>query len=86
MPRFQELTADKLGHAGVVRELNFGTTKDKMLVIEECQNSKAVTIFLRGGTQMVRPKESTINTPGVSKLKSLTGLKEGSKKYSMSLL
>ena len=53
MPRFQELTNDKLGSAGLVRELNFGTTKDKMLVIEECKNSKAVTIFLRGGTQMV---------------------------------
>ncbi len=55
VPRFQELTADKLGKAGVVREMNFGTTKDRMLVIEECHNSKAVTIFLRGGTQMVSP-------------------------------
>jgi chaperonin GroEL (HSP60 family) len=24
-----------------------------MLVIEECKNSKAVTIFLRGGTKMI---------------------------------
>ena len=54
VPRFQELSEAKLGKAGLVRELNFGTTKDRMLVIEECQNSKAVTIFLRGGTQMVR--------------------------------
>lgn len=53
VPRFQELTKDKLGKAGLVRELSFGTTKDRMLVIEECLNSKAVTIFLRGGTQMV---------------------------------
>lgn len=53
VPRFQELTEDKLGCAGLVRELNFGTTKDKMLVIEKCKNSKAVTIFLRGGTQMI---------------------------------
>lgn len=53
MPRFQELSADKLGTAGLVRELTFGTTKDRMLVIEECKNSKAVTIFLRGGTQVV---------------------------------
>jgi T-complex protein 1 subunit epsilon len=53
VPRFQELSADKLGYAGLVRELNFGTTKDRMLVIEECHNSKAVTIFLRGGTKMV---------------------------------
>ena len=53
VPRFQELSTDKLGYAGVVREINFGTTKDRMLVIEECKNSKAVTIFLRGGTKMV---------------------------------
>jgi len=53
VPRFQELSADKLGKAGLVREINFGTTKDRMLVIEECHNSKAVTIFLRGGTKMI---------------------------------
>ena len=54
MPRFSELTADKLGKAGIVRELSFGTTKDKMLVIEDCHNSRAVTIFIRGGNKMVR--------------------------------
>jgi len=53
VPRFSELTPEKLGFAGVVRELNFGTTKDRMLVIEKCKNSKAVTIFLRGGTRMI---------------------------------
>merc|ERR1712241_1599029 len=53
VPRFQELTKEKLGFAGKVKEINFGTTKDKMLVIEECANSKAVTIFLRGGTKMI---------------------------------
>jgi len=53
VPRFSELTADKLGRAGIVRELTFGTTKDRMLVIEGCQNSRAVTIFIRGGNKMV---------------------------------
>jgi len=42
-----------LGYAGKVSELSFGTTKDKMLVIEECKNSRAVTIFIRGGNKMV---------------------------------
>lgn len=56
MPRFEELTPEKLGHAGVVRELTFGTTKDRMLVIEECKNSRAVTIFIRGGNKMVTTK------------------------------
>eukprot|EP00912_Choanoflagellata_sp_UC4_P001497 UC4_evm1s945 len=53
VPRFQELNKDKLGSAGLVRELSFGTTRDKMLVIEECKNSKAVTIFVRGGNKMI---------------------------------
>eukprot|EP00897_Mesotaenium_endlicherianum_P001310 jgi/Mesen1/1206/ME000128S00183 len=53
VPRFQELTADKLGTAGVVRQKAFGTTKDKMLYIEECANSRAVTIFIRGGNKMM---------------------------------
>ena len=53
VPRFEELSEDKLGKAGVVRELSFGTTKDKMLVIEDCHNSKAVTILIRGGNHML---------------------------------
>lgn len=53
VPRFEELTAEKLGKAGIVKELSFGTTKDKMLVIEECHNSRAVTIFIRGGNKMI---------------------------------
>jgi len=53
VPRFSELRADKLGKAGTVRELTFGTTKDRMLVIEDCLNSKAVTIFIRGGNKMI---------------------------------
>lgn len=53
VPRFSELTAEKLGSAGVVKEICFGTTKDRMLVIEECKNSRAVTIFIRGGNKMV---------------------------------
>lgn len=54
MPRFEDLTADKLGTAGIVREVSFGTTRDKMLVIEECANSRAVTVFVRGSNKMVR--------------------------------
>lgn len=53
VPRFEELKPEKLGKAGLVRELSFGTSKEKMLVIEECHNSKAVTILLRGGNQMI---------------------------------
>jgi T-complex protein 1 subunit epsilon len=53
VPRFSELSADKLGKAGIVREVSFGTTKDRMLVIEECSNTRAVTVFIRGGNKMI---------------------------------
>jgi len=53
VPRFEELDASKLGRAGVVREVSFGTTKDRMVFIEKCHNSKAVTIFVRGGNKMI---------------------------------
>ncbi|KAL0408542.1 UNVERIFIED_CONTAM: T-complex protein 1 subunit epsilon [Sesamum radiatum] len=53
VPRFQELTPEKLGSAGLVREKAFGTTKDRMIYIEHCANSRAVTIFIRGGNKMM---------------------------------
>ena len=61
VPRFSELTSQKLGNAGIVRELTFGTTKDRMMVIEKCANSRAVTIFIRGGNKMVRLKADGIS-------------------------
>lgn len=53
VPRFQDLSAEKLGTAARIRELSFGTTKDRMLVIEGCANTKAVTVFVRGGNKMI---------------------------------
>ncbi|KIY67268.1 hypothetical protein CYLTODRAFT_397395 [Cylindrobasidium torrendii FP15055 ss-10] len=53
VPRFEDLKAAKLGKAGVVRELSFGTTRDKMLVIEDCANTRAVTVFVRGSNKMI---------------------------------
>lgn len=53
VPRFDELTPEKLGKAGIVREVSFGNTKDKMLVIEDCENSNAVTVLVRGGNKMI---------------------------------
>jgi len=53
IPRFEELSPEKLGYAASVKEIGFGTTKDKMLLIEGCPNSKAVTIFVRGGNTMI---------------------------------
>ncbi|KAF4553003.1 T-complex protein 1 subunit epsilon-like protein [Elsinoe fawcettii] len=53
VPRFEDLSAEKLGKAGIVREMSFGTTREKMLVIEECANSRAVTVFVRGSNKMI---------------------------------
>lgn len=53
VPRFEDLSAAKLGHAGRVRELEFGTTRDRMLVVEECANPRAVTVFVRGSNKMI---------------------------------
>jgi T-complex protein 1 subunit epsilon len=53
VPRFEELSAEKLGKAALVREVSFGTTKDRMLFIEGCANSKAVAILIRGGNSMI---------------------------------
>ncbi|XP_035842551.1 T-complex protein 1 subunit epsilon [Helianthus annuus] len=53
VPWFQELTTEKIGKTGLVREKAFGTTKDRMFYIEHCANSKAVTIFIYGGNKMM---------------------------------
>eukprot|EP00494_Astrolonche_serrata_P034474 UN34743 len=53
VPRFEELTKEKLGTCGLIKTLEFGTTKDKMLVVEDCPHSEAVTIFIRGGNNQV---------------------------------
>ena len=53
VPRFEELSEEKLGKAGLVREVSFGTIKERMIVIEDCANTNAVTILVRGGNQMI---------------------------------
>merc|ERR1719217_653599 len=52
-PRFQELSFDKLGSAKLIREIGFGTNQDKVIFIEGCPHSRAVTLFIRGGCRMV---------------------------------
>ncbi|KAK5100212.1 T-complex protein 1 subunit epsilon [Lithohypha guttulata] len=53
VPRFEDLSPEKLGKAGIVREMSFGTTREKMLVIEDCANTRAVTVFVRGSNKMI---------------------------------
>ncbi len=42
-----------MGNAGCVREIQFGTSNERLLVIEDCKCSKAVTILVRGGSSMI---------------------------------
>ena len=53
IPRFSEIKPEKLGRARIVKEINFGTENEKMIVIEDCQVNKAVTILVRGGSHMI---------------------------------
>jgi T-complex protein 1 subunit epsilon len=53
IPRFEDISPEKLGRAGMVREIHFGTTRERMLVIEDPVNTTAVTVLVRGGNKMI---------------------------------
>jgi len=53
VPRFEEITPEKLGRAGVIKEMNFGTLMDKVLLVQDCDHSKAVTVLIRGGSRTI---------------------------------
>jgi len=53
IPRFSEISKEKLGKAEKVKEISFGTAQEKMIVIEKGLQSKAVTILVRGGNNMI---------------------------------
>lgn len=53
IPKFDQLSAEKLGTCEVVRETGFGTTKDRMVLLEGCPDSRAITVFVRAGNHMM---------------------------------
>jgi T-complex protein 1 subunit epsilon len=54
IPRFEEVDASKLGKAGIIKELSFGSGQsEKVLLVQECENSKAVTVLIRGGSRTI---------------------------------
>jgi len=53
IPRFEEITPEKLGTAGIVKEMSFGTSSDKVTLVQECLHSKAVTVLIRGGSKTI---------------------------------
>lgn len=53
IPRFEEITSEKLGTAGLIKEVSFGTSSDRVTLIQECAFSKAVTVLIRGGSRTI---------------------------------
>jgi T-complex protein 1 subunit epsilon len=53
IPRFEEITPEKLGTTGSISEYQFGTSSDKVLLIKDCHHSKAVTVLIRGGSKTI---------------------------------
>jgi len=53
IPRFSEIKEEKLGRARIVKEVSSGTINSKMVIIEDCQVNKAVTILVKGGSTMI---------------------------------
>jgi len=53
IPRFEEITPEKLGSAGLIKEMSYGTSNDKVILIQEGTKSKAVTILVRGGSRTI---------------------------------
>eukprot|EP00915_Cephaloidophora_sp_WS-2016_P002693 GHVH01003643.1.p1 GENE.GHVH01003643.1~~GHVH01003643.1.p1 ORF type:complete len:561 (+),score=111.33 GHVH01003643.1:45-1685(+) len=52
VPRFEDLTADKLGFAELIEELTVGTEGEKMTMIECEKGVKTSTILVRGGNSV----------------------------------
>ena len=53
IPRFEEITPEELGKAGLIKEMSFGTSNDKVILIQDCEKSKAVTVLIRGGSRTI---------------------------------
>lgn len=55
--RVEELTPDKLGKCASIRQISLGTNssrrQERILVLEDCANQKAVTVLVRGGNKMI---------------------------------
>ncbi|GIX64273.1 T-complex protein 1 epsilon subunit [Babesia caballi] len=47
--RFEDLDESKLGRAGLVREIASGVEHQELIFIEQCSNTKSVTVLISGG-------------------------------------
>lgn len=53
VPRFNEITSSTLGFSGRIREFCIGTEFDRYLIFEDCPVAKSMTIFIRGGSELI---------------------------------
>lgn len=53
VPRAEELTSEKLGSVDKVSLIEFGTTKDKYISLENVELTKVATVFVRGNNTVV---------------------------------
>ncbi|KAL5545197.1 hypothetical protein UlMin_008981 [Ulmus minor] len=65
VPRFQELTTEKLGKAGLVRENAFGTTKDRMLYTDRVLEVKFPVVDTRSAMNVIMGNEWIYAVKGV---------------------
>lgn len=70
---WKELTSEDLGIAGVVREEKVGD--EEMIFVERCQNPKAMTLLVRGGTEHVAEEIKRAVTDAIGDL--AAALKDG---------
>lgn len=60
--RFEDITAEKLGNAKVIKEISFGTSCEHMLLIEGATEEPCVTFLIRGGNKlMIHESERSIH-------------------------
>lgn len=70
---WKELSAEDIGYAGLVREEKIGD--EEMIFVEKCQNPKAMTLLVRGGTEHVVEEVKRAVTDAVGDL--AASLREG---------
>ena len=70
---WKELTSNDLGFAGIVEERK--VTDEEMIFVENCQNRKVMTLFVRGGTEHVVEEIKRAVVDALGDL--ATALKEG---------
>jgi T-complex protein 1 subunit epsilon len=71
VPRFNEITTATLGYASRIRENCFGTMEDRFLIIENCAKSRAVTVFIRGSSDLVIKEAKRAIRDGICVIRNL---------------